>query len=136
MSNTEWEEVVVPRGSFIGWGEVGQQVTGYVVSYSDTDGSDFNDQPCPQVVLELTEKCISYRDKGTTKETIDAGEFVTITCGQASLRKGIKTAALEVGYIVRVKYESTYKTAKGEGKEFKVFVSRAKRAAVSSNDLV
>lgn len=139
MSNdNEWIDVEIPRGEFIGWGEIGQRVTGYVVSYSDTDGSDFNDEPCPQVVLELTEKAISFRDKGTSKNTIDAGEFVTVTCGQANLKRAIKAAALEVGNLVRITFDSEYKTGKGMGKSFKVQVNRSARpsSSVSSSDLV
>ncbi len=132
----EWEDVVVPQGAFIGWGEIGQRITGYVVGYDDAGGSDFNDQPCPQVVIELTENATNYRDKGATKETIDAGEFVTLTCGQANLKKAIRAAALETGNLVRVTFDSTYEAAKGEGKAFKVQVNRSPRPSVSSSDLV
>lgn len=136
MSNNEWEDVVVPQGSFIGWGEMGQQVTGYVVGYDETGGIDYNKQPCPQLVVELTESCISFRNEGTEKETIAAGEFATITCGQASLKRAIRAAALDVGNLVRITFDSTYKATLGTGKSFKVQVNRSARPSVSSSDLV
>src|SRR5690606_31612875 len=82
-----WEEIEIPQGTFIGWGEIGQTITGKVLSFAAEGGSDFNGNPCPQVVLELTETVDNYKDKGTTKETLDAGELVTLTCGQANLKR-------------------------------------------------
>lgn len=131
----EWEDVEVPQGTFIGWGEVGQTLTIEVVSYSDNAGSDFNGNPCPQVVGILTTDAVNYRDKGTRKETIAKGEFVTITCGQASLAKSVRAAALEPGNLARIKYEDDYKTAKGIGKSFKVQVNR-NAAKVTAEELV
>lgn len=132
-----FEEVVVPQGTFIGWGEVGQQVVGHVLSYSETEGSDFNGEPCPLVVIALTEAAINYRNKGTEKETINSGEVVSITCGQANLRRSVRAAALDPGNLVKIVYSENYKTGKGDGKGFKVFVDRsATRATVSSSDLV
>ena len=135
MSN-EWEDVVVPQGTFIGWGEVGQRITGYVVDYDETGGSDFNGEPCPLVVVELTEDATNFRDKGTTRETIKAGEFVTVTCGQAGLKRAVRAAALENGNLVRITHDGTYKASKGEGKSFKVQVNRAPRPSVSADGLV
>lgn len=142
MSDINWDDidpVVVPQGSYIGWGEVGQRVTGYVISYSDTDGSDFNGESCPQVVLQLTEGCTNFRDlrsKTPTKETIAAGEFVTVECGLTSLKKNVRSAALDVGNLVRITYDGTFMADKFEGKSFKVQVSRSARPSVTSNDLV
>ena len=131
---SEWEDVEAARGSFIGWGEVGQTVTLEVVSYSDTGGQDFNGNACPQVVGILTMDAVNYR-KGE-KETIAKGEFVTINCGQASLAKKIRVAALDPGNLCRIKYEDTYKTTKGtDGKAFAVQVNRAKRG-VDADELV
>lgn len=132
----EWEDVVVPQGAFIGWGEIGQRITGYVVGYDDGGGTDFNDQPCPQLIIELTEATVNYRDKGKTKEDIAAGEFVTVTCGQANLKRSIRAAALDIGNLVRVTFDSTYEAPKGEGKSFKVQVNRQPRPAVKSDDLI
>ena len=72
MSDDGYEKVEVPRGTFVGWGlKPGQKMTARVLSYSDTDGRDFNGETCPLVVAELTEPFTNYRDKGTTQETID-----------------------------------------------------------------
>ena len=53
--STTWEDVEIPQGSFIGWHEIGQKVTGKVVSFAAEGGTDFNQNPCPQIVIELTE---------------------------------------------------------------------------------
>lgn len=124
MSEPAWQEVEVPRGQYIGWGKKGQSVTIRVASYSEDGGRDFNGGPCPQVVGELVEKATSYRARGTEPVSIDRGEFVTITAGQASLAKGLRCAALDPGDLCRVEYVGDYATAKGEGKEFKVYKAK------------
>jgi len=117
-----WEDVDVPRGSYISWGEVGQTVTIEVVSYSATAGSGYKDEQVPEVVGILQLDCINYR-KGV-KETLSKGEFVTITCSQANINKAVRAAALEPGNLVRITFEDTYETPKGDGKAFKVQVNR------------
>lgn len=122
MANDEWEDVEVPRGSYISWGEVGQSVTIEVVSYSPTAGSGYNNEEVPEVVGILMADAINYR-KGV-KETLSKGEFVTITCSQANINKAIRAAVVEPGNLVRITFEDTYKTDKGDGKSFKVQVNR------------
>ena len=56
--------------------------------------------------------------------SIEAGEFVTITCGQANLKRGIIAAQPTNGDLVQIHYEGTYKAAKGDGKTFKVRIAR------------
>lgn len=124
MSTQQWEDVEIPQGTFIGWGEIGQTVTGTVISFAAEGATDFNDNPCPQLVIELTEQAITFKDKGTTRDSIPAGEFATITAGQANLKRNLLAAALTPGDTVRIKFEGTYKTGKGEGKSFKVQVAR------------
>lgn len=131
-----YEEVVVPRGTFIGWGEKGQTIDGEVLLYSDTEGSDYNQEPCPLIVIQLTQPAINYRDKGTTKETIAASELVSVTCGQANLKSAARAANLQPGFLVRIVYADTYKTAKGEGKEFKVYVDRTAKQHHTADGLV
>ena len=133
---TDWQDIDIPQGTFIGWGEVGQTVTGKVLSFAAEGGSDFNGNPCPQVVIELTEAADNYKDKGATKETIDSGELVTLTCGQANLKRAIVAASLNVGDLIKVKFDDTYKTASGTGKSFKVQVARAAKAAPAAGDLI
>jgi len=131
ITDPQFEDIDIPQGSFIGWAELGQTVIGNVVSYSNDGATDFNDQPCPQLVVELTEPAVTFKDKGATRETLDAGEFATITAGQANLRKALQVSLVAVGDIVRIKYESNYKTGKGEGKAFKVQVARGAAVPVS-----
>lgn len=133
---TDWQDIDIPQGTFIGWGEVGQTITGKVLSFAAEGGTDFSQNPCPQVVLELTETVDNYKDKGTVKETIESGELVTLTCGQANLKRAITAASLNVGDLVRVKFDDTYKTANGTGKSFKVQVARAAKAAPQAGDLI
>lgn len=122
--STTWEDVEIPQGSFIGWGAKGQTVTGKVLSYSPDGGSDFAGNPCPQVVLELTEDADNYKDKGATRETLASGEFVTVTAGQANLKRAVVAAQANNGDLMRIRFEDTYKTANGEGKSFKVQIAR------------
>lgn len=133
---TDWQDIDIPQGTFIGWGEVGQTITGKVLSFAAEGGSDFNGNPCPQVVLELTESADNYKDKGTTKETLDSGELVTLTCGQANLKRAIVAASLNTGDLVRIKFDDTYKTPSGTGKSFKVQVARQAKAAPAAGDLI
>ena len=125
MSDIQWDavpEVAVPQGTFVGWGRIGQSVTGYVRGYSEDGGSDFNGAPCPLLTLELTEPAENYRDKGATRETIPVGELVSITAGQAGLRRRLLaiTPSPRVGDAMRVEFSGTYPTGKGEGKDFTV----------------
>ena len=121
---TNWENIEVPQGTFIGWGKIGQTVTGKVLSYAPEGATDFGGNPCPQLVIELTEAATNYKDKGATSETLDAGEFATITAGQANLKRNLNAATLNAGDLVRITFDDTYKTPSGEGKSFKVQVAR------------
>jgi hypothetical protein len=138
MSEEEWEESTIQQGAFIGWGKLGQTVTGRVVDFTADGGRDFNGDPCPQVVLELTESCDNYKDKGATHETVAAGEFVTITAGQANLRRHLTTISPKPGDRLRVRYETDYKTPSGTGKEFRLKFARgaAQPAPVSTGPAI
>lgn len=115
----QWEEVVVPRGTYIGWGRIGQQVTGEVINYSPDGGTDYNDQPCPELVLVLTSPSETWTKKGTVKTDLEAGEFVTITAGLANLKSNIKSAHPEPGMVVRITYTADERSDKGN--DVKVF---------------
>jgi hypothetical protein len=129
-----WEDIEVPQGTFIGWGEIGQTITLEVVSYGDTAGTDFNGNTCPQLVGTLIMDAINYR-KGE-REKIAKGAFVTIQGSQASLRSAMRSADLRPGYLARIKFEGTYKTTKGtDGKAFKISVNRATRG-VAVDELI
>lgn len=120
----DFTEVETSRGTFIGWGAVGQTVTIDVVSYSPDGGTDFNDKPCPQLVGVLVGSADSYRDKGSTKETLDDGEFVTITCGQANLRNKVISSGVQQGDMLRITYEGDEKVDKGTMKVFRLAIAK------------
>jgi len=137
MISDDWEDVQVPRGTFVGWGtKPGQKMTGKVLTYDETGGSDFNGNPCPQVVAELTEPFTNYRDKGTVEETIAAGELVSITCGQANLKRTVRAAALEPGNLFQLAFTDTFKAEKGDGKVFEMKVNRTRPAGVAADSIV
>jgi hypothetical protein len=140
VSDIDWnatDEVAVPQGTFVGWGEVGQIIVGEVVLYSDDGGSDFNGEPCPLVVLTLTAPAATFRDKGATREALSIGELVSITAGQANLRRKLIAAGPTPADVVRIEYTGNFKTKNGEGKDFKVQIARrsAPEPAVSLSDL-
>lgn len=139
MSNTDdgYEKVTVPRGTFVGWRlQPGQKMYGRVLSYSDTDGSDYNDQPCPLLVAELTQDFDNYREKGTLLEKIPAGAIVSVTGGQANLKRTLRASAVEPGNLFILEHTENYKTAKGEGLAFEMAVSRVRPAGVAADSIV
>lgn len=137
MSDDGYEKVEVPRGTFVGWGsKPGQKLTATVVAYDENGTTDFNGNVCPLVVAELIDPFDNYRDKGTTKETLAAGELVSITCGQANLKRTVRAAALEPGNRFILEFTETYKTAQGEGKAFEMKVARTKPAGVAADSIV
>lgn len=125
MTSYDFTPVEVPTGMFIGWGITPPQaVTIDVISYSPAGGTDFNQNPCPQVIGTLLADCASYRDKGTTKERVPAGTVVTINAGQANLRRNILAADPNPGDVLRLTFEATTPGAKGDIKLFKAEVAR------------
>lgn len=125
MTSYDFTPVEVPSGTFIGWGpNPGQSVTIDVVSYAPGGGTDFNQNPCPQIVGVLTADCATYKDKGATKERVTAGTMVTINAGQANLRRNVLAADPQPGDIIRLTFESTTPGAKGDIKLFKAEVAR------------
>ena len=128
MSNdVDWdqaEQVEVPQGTFIGWGEIGQIVAGTVLRYSSDGGKDFNGNTCPSLELELLSDAVNFKDKGTKRETIKAGERAAITAGQANLKRALEEANPKPTDKIRIEYSADYKTASGTGKEFTVKIVR------------
>lgn len=136
MSDINWndaEPIEVPTGRFVGWGKIGQTITGDVVKYADEGSTDFAGAPCPLLVLELTETVDNYRDKGTTLERIEAGELVQISAGQVNLARRLRAASLAPGDVVRIAFVGTFKAGAGDVKDFEVKVARgaARRAEPS-----
>lgn len=126
MTTTDdWEEVAVPRGAYIGWGEKpGQKVIGEILSYGDEDGTDFDGHKCPQVSVVLTAEAHSHsKQNGWSK--VDAGELVVINCGQASLKRAVQAARLNPGDLMMLEMKGI-EPLKG-GKTVKVFGIKVKR---------
>jgi len=120
----QWEEIEVPKGSYMSWGDrPGQELTGRVVEYTPTGGTDFNDDPCPQVTVELTRDTYSVNKVG---ERFDhpAGELLTINAGLANLKKAIRRADPEPGDLLNVAFADTDRADKGTVKVFKVRIAR------------
>lgn len=132
MTNPTWEEVAVPRGAYFGWGEqVGQSVTGKVVSYDPSGGTDANGNVCPQLAVELTEAAQSFsRKEGWTP--YDAGELVVLNCGMVSLKRAIKAADPNPGDLVKITLESLVKVPKGTVKEVGIKIARTGRPAAAA----
>lgn len=124
MSNYTFETVTVPQGAFIGWHESpGQVVTGKVLSYDAAGGQDFNGGRCPQIVLELVEAASSFSKSGERSD-FAAGEMVTITAGQANLKRGILAASPVTGDVLRITYARQERTANGTVKVFELQIAR------------
>lgn len=128
-----WDKVDVPAGNYISWEKKGQQVTMKVLAFDPVGGTDFNEQVCPLLTGYLVEDCTNYRDKGATKETLEAGEMVMITAGQANLKKGLLIADPKRDDLVRLTFSDTYKATKGTGKIIDVEI--AKGAAAGNGDV-
>ena len=124
MTQPQWEDVDVPRGAYISWGTTpGQHVTGRVVDYNPIGGNDFNEQPCPQVAVELTEPAASINKSGVRTD-FDAGELVQLNAGQVSLKRALRAADPSPGDLVKITMSGLVKTAKGDVKEFSIKIAR------------
>jgi hypothetical protein len=127
----EWEDIEVPRGAYISWGtKAGQHVTGRVVDYNVTGGNDFNEQPCPQIAIELTEPAASINKEGQRSD-FDTGELVQLNAGQVSLKRALRAADPSPGDLVKITLSDLIKTSKGTVKEFSIKIARG--AAVSAD---
>ena len=121
----DWETVDVPAGKFIGWGnKAGQFVEGEVYSYSASDGKDFNGMPCPRIDVMLSKPAASFNKKNERTD-VDAGELVSLTAGQANLKRALIHANLSSGDQVRIELSGFTEVDKGTVKMFDVKVRRA-----------
>lgn len=101
-----WQEIDVPRGAYIGWGlRAGQSVTGVVLEFTPNGGSDFNQNPCPNLTLELIEEAWSA-NKAQEWTQIAKGEMVQLNCGQVSLKRAVLAADLSPGDLVKITLET------------------------------
>ena len=109
--STTWEDVEIPQGSFIGWHEIGQKVTGKVVSFAAEGGTDFNQNPCPQIVIELTESALNFKEKGAERETITDPTTVFNRAAAAGVNSEAFMACVSV---TKGKLKDAVKLATGE----------------------
>lgn len=138
---TNWEDVAVPRGTYIGWGTtVGQHVTGKVLEYSPDGGTNFDGDPCPSAAIELIEAASSFTKDGERSEHA-AGEIVQLNAGQVSLKRALRAADPSPGDLVKITLKNLAKTDKGSVKEFDIKIARgaggsapAKAAAPAAAD--
>lgn len=132
MNMTEWEEVSVPRGAYISWGnKPGQHVTGKVLAYDITGGTDFAGKSCPSVEIELVESAVSINKDGD-RSTFESGEIVQLNAGQVSLKRALRAADPTVGDLVKITLSSLVKSANGTVKEFEIKIARGAGAASSA----
>ena len=131
MTANNWddaEDIDIPKGAFIGWGNTkGQHVTGKVLEYGDAAGEDTKGNVCPQVTVELIEAAASF-DKLGNRTDFPAGELVSLTCSQIQLKRGIKAAALEPGDLVRISLDDV-RVLPNNGNTLKEFSIKVKRGA-------
>lgn len=124
MSTYQWETIEVPHGSFIGWGEYpGQHVTGKVLDYDPRGGTDFNNEVCPQLTVELVEPAASFNKQGERTD-YPAGDLVLVTCGLVSLKRAIKAADPSPGDVVKILIEGLERVPNGTVKVFKLQIAR------------
>lgn len=124
MTTYNWEQVEVPRGAFVSWGEqTGQHVTGKVLSYDPQGGTDFKGNPCPQLAVELIEPAASINKQGERTD-FPVGELVVLNAGQVSLKRAVNAASLNPGDLVKIVLENLVSTANGSVKEFSIKVAR------------
>ncbi|MFT3971722.1 MAG: hypothetical protein QM695_15960 [Micropruina sp.] len=129
MTEPNWEDVPVQRGAYIGWGEhVGQHVTGRVLDYDPTGGTDFAGNPCPQLSVELIEASASFNKSGERTD-FAAGELVVLNAGQVSLKRALRAADPSTGDLIKITLSNLAKTANGTVKEMSVRIARGAGSA-------
>jgi hypothetical protein len=124
MPDFTFETIEVTQGSFFSWGpRPGQKITGRVVDYSPNGGTDFNDEPCPQLVLELTSDAYSITKDGEQTD-FARGDFVTLNTGQANLKKLVRSADPAAGDVVEISFAKTERSPRGTVKIFDMKIAR------------
>ena len=105
----DWDEFK-NTGDFVSFREVGASVTG-VVKMIRT-GTDFNNNPCPEIILED-----------------DKGEERTVTAGQVLLKAALAEKAPQVGDKIRIVYSGVgdVRPGKAPAKQFTVEVKKGSK---------
>lgn len=133
-----FKKVEVPAGNFMGWSntKTGQVVEGKILDYSETDGRDYAKDPCPLLTVELSRKATSVNKEGE-RTVYEPGDELSITCGQANLKKSVKKAdrdyGLKRGYLVRVELVEFQKVPDGTVKVFEVAVDTSTATAADDH---
>ncbi len=108
MTNTEdtWEAVATPAGNYVKWENVGDTVTGWVVTYTPTTGTtDFNGDECGLLVIDDNE----------------TRELRSITLDKGALRDAVAAASPAPGLLLRISHDRMIESKNGrEYKGFKV----------------
>lgn len=124
---TNWENIEVPAGSYIGWGtEPGQTVIGKVLGFNMTGGTDFSGAPCPELQLELIEPGYSM-SKDNQRFDYQAGQLVNINAGGANLKRGVTAAQPAPGDLIKIELEKLEPLS--GGRSVKVFAISIARGA-------
>lgn len=124
MTQPNWEEISVPRGAYVGWSQqIGQHVTGKVVEFNQSGGTDFAGNVCPQLVVDLTEPAASFNKEGVRTD-YPAGDLVVLNCGQVSLKRAVKAADPSPGDLVKITLSNLVRTTNGTVKEFTIAIAR------------
>lgn len=113
-TDTEWEDVDVAPGNYVKWETVGDQVTGWVVSYTPTTGTtDFNGDECGLLVLDDNE----------------TRELRSVTLDKGALKDAVAAASPTVGLLLRITHDRMIESKNGrEYKGFKVQRNTASKA--------
>lgn len=135
-----WEEIEVPRGQYVGWGNTpGQFVEGAVLVNNPTGATEplregqVTATPCPLLEFELTKPAASF-DRALTRTDYPAGERVCLSVSQKQLQRAVSMANLRPGDMARITLADTENTGKGTVKIFAILVDRgAARAMLNRN---
>lgn len=104
MSDFNWDEFA-QTGDWVRFDQVGDGVVGVIKAIRQ--GTDFNQNPCPELILET-----------------DGGEEKTVTAGQVLLKSALAEKRPNVGDKIRIVYSGIgdAKPGKAPAKQFTVDV--------------
>lgn len=109
IDDTNWDfDELATGGTYAKFEKIGDSYTGRIAAFDLEGGTDFNGDPCPQLVLET------------------ADGIIKVSAGQANLRRQMTEYATRLipGHGARVTYSSDYETKHGtKGKEFTLGVT-------------
>lgn len=135
-----WEEIDVPKGVYIGWGNTpGQYVQGAVLNFNPTGATtppqpgQQSGTPCPLLEIELTAPAASF-DRDLNRTDYPAGDRVCLSVSQKQLQRAVSYANLKAGDLVRITLKDREHTPNGTVKVFGIAVDRgAALSKVSGN---